>query len=630
MSSSRLPPSHDGASSKSYTSPLPGLVLLIVLLSILYRPSLNGDWFLDDFGNIHENPNVQADSLSWESLKPAVYGRDPSHQRIDRPLAYLTLAMNWAIGRTDPVGYHVVNILIHLVTTISICYLTRTTLSLPSIRDRYSGDIHSISLLGALFWSIHPIQVTAVTYVIQRMAAMAALFSLLSLLCFVHGKTTHGVKTKTAWYLVTLLLGIMAFWSKQNAVMLPVSMALFSWIFFPTADDRIHKTKSWLWLTAALVLVGGIAIYYVGPEIFQLGYKDRPFSMVERLLTQPRVIWFYLWLLVYPISSQFALLHDVSISTGFISPWTTALAWILLLILIAVGVHQRKYRPLLSFGILFYLVNHAVESTILPLELVFEHRNYLPSVFLCVAAAAGVQKVLDHFSGSRVVHNMAVACVVLIVIAAGHTTVMRNSLFTSRLALWSHNVDTYPELHRPRHNLGRVLFELGDADRAEMVMKDALSRKSGARRSQKLVTYYNLGLIQMSMDNLVAAKTAFHEVVRHATKHKVSWYLLAYIALEEGDIEVAKKYTDRAVSAGTQDADYKSIMGLMALDDKDIDAAMNFARSAMKIPDRGQMVFCLMGEIAAATSKTIQRDFFDGMCPFQKLYPPTTNSSGGF
>lgn len=598
-----------------WVAPAIGLVLLGVFLLIIYWPGFDGQWFLDDYGNIHENANVHAASFSWESLHPAVYGRFERHQRIDRPVAYLSLAANYAIGGTDPFGYHVVNFLIHLLTTVVLYLLARMTLEQTAISERYGKSAHAIALLSAMLWAIHPIQVTAVTYVIQRMAAMAALFSLTALLCFVRGSISERKSGKITWYALSLTCGLLAFGSKQNAVMLPVSMVIYAWVFLSPPSVGKTQLLRWLWPAAAIILIALIAGHYVGLDYLTSGYRDRPFTLTQRLLTEPRVIWFYVWLLVYPISSQFALLHDFPVSTGIAAPWTTGLCIALLVVVVAGAASQRKKHPLLSFGILFFLVNHVVEGSFLPIELVFEHRNYLPSVFLCVAAAAGILAVIDHFAESRFVQRMAIACVVLIVIAAGHTTYMRNTLFTSRVALWQQNVKTAPNLHRPRHNLGRALFDVGDTEDAKTELLAALDSKSGARLSQKLVTYYNLGLIYRSEGNLAAAEDAFRKVVFFATRHKGSWYQLAYIALERNRPEEVEELAKRAAAIGGKEYHYHVIMGLTELKRNNVSEARRHARLALKTPWQDQTLFCLLGDIATTTGMAYQATYFHRRCP---------------
>jgi hypothetical protein len=601
-----------------WVTPALGILLLWILLLVIYWPSGSGQWYLDDFGNIHQNPNVHARSLTWDALYPAVYGRSPVHRHLDRPVAYLTLAANYAVGGTDPFGYHVVNVLIHLLTTAVIYLLVRTTLAMPAMRPRYGASAHAVALLGALLWAIHPIQVTAVTYVIQRMASLAAMFSLASLLCFARGLQAPAFARKAAWVAAAVALGLLAFGSKQNAVMLPVSMALYVWVFRPGDPARPTNRRRWLFAAGAVILVGMVALYHVGPDALLRGYRDRPFTLFQRLITEPRVLWFYLWMLVYPINARFTLLHDFEVSTGVLNPWTTLPAMVLLLAAAGVAAGQRGRRPLLAFGVLFFLFNHAVEGSVLPLELVFEHRNYLPTVFLCVAAAAGILSVMDHFKNSRLVQTMTVSSTVLVIIAAGHTTYLRNDVFTDRVALWQQNVAAYPDLHRPRHNLARALFDTGAIRDGLVEMTAALHHRGGARRSQKLVTYYNLGLAYMALGDLDAAEKAFGQVVSLARGHKGSWIQLAHIALERHQPQAAASLAAQVGAIDGSGFHYHTLMGLAALSRNDVTAARHHARLAVARPWEDPSVFCLLRGIAAASGMSYQETYFGRLCPLTR------------
>ena len=127
----------------------------------------------------------------------------------------------------------------------------------------------------------------------------------------------------------------------------------------------------------------------------------RPFSPLERLLTQGRVLFLYVSLLLYPIPSRLMFLHDIDTSRSLFDPWTTLAAIIgIVLCLLFAALKAKKY-PLLSFAILFFILNHLVEGTLIPLELIYEHRNYIPSMFFFVPIAFGMVRCLDYFAYSR-------------------------------------------------------------------------------------------------------------------------------------------------------------------------------------------------------------------------------------
>ncbi len=596
--------------------PAVGLCLLTLLLLLLYWPGFEGQWFLDDFGNIHENPNVHAKALTCDELAPAIHGKDAGRKTIDRPLAYLSLAVNYALGGTDPLGYHIVNFLIHLLTAISIYLLARATLALPSMADRYGGQAHATALFGAVLWAIHPIQVTAVTYIVQRMAAMAALFTVVAILCFVLGRQSQGAARKAFWYGLTAFCGLLALSSKENAVMLPVSLVVYDRVFFYGGGAKRDRRSPWLWAVAAVAVIAIVAATQVKLDALVDGYRTRPFTIAQRLLTEPRIIWGYVVMLIHPISSRFTLLHDISLSTGLFSPWTTLPAIVSLAGAACFGISRRSRNPLFAFGVLFFLVNHVVEGSVLPLEPVFEHRNYLPGIFLFTAAASGVLHALERFGSSRFIQAMITVCTVVVLICAGHTTYARNSLFTDPVAFWRQNVAACPSLHRPRHNLARALFLAGDPAGALEQMKIALAAKEDVLEAQKLVTVYNIGLFYRAVGNPEAAEKAFRYVVSLASRHEDSWYQLALIALERKAPDAAEAIAYRLASFSKNEYFFHVIAGLACMQRNDVAAARDHARMAMRMKDRDQVIYCLLEKIAQASKRSHQAEYFGRLCSF--------------
>jgi len=136
---------------------------LFISLLIIYWPGFAGDWYLDDFSNIHENPNVHLKTLSVEAITKSFYGVDQTHSRFTRPLSYLSLALNYYLGSTDPFGYHVVNFAIHYGSSIFLFLLILNILKLPGLDPGYAKTSYSIALLATFLWATHPIQINAVT-----------------------------------------------------------------------------------------------------------------------------------------------------------------------------------------------------------------------------------------------------------------------------------------------------------------------------------------------------------------------------------------------------------------------------------------------------------------------------------
>ena len=556
---------------------------------------------------------MHAADLSVEALTPALYGRDVSQSRWQRPVSYLTLAVNHYFGKTDPVGYHAVNFLIHCLCALMVYAVAVGTLRMPRMAASCGDSAHRIALLGAALWIVHPVQVTAVTYVVQRMAALACLFTLIAIWSYARGRSASSGKSRAGWWTVCLLSGLMAIGSKQNAVMLPFSLIAYEWYFGRDISRRHLKTVS-LVLFLSVVFVTAAGMYYISSGYFAAGYAERPFSMAERLMTQPRVLVFYQWLLLYPISNAFSLLHDFDISVSLAQPWTTVPAMLLVAGMVTAAVFTRRRAPLLGYSVLFYYLNHLVEGSIIPLELVFEHRNYLPSTFLAVAAAAGIVKLLAYFQHSRAVRRMSAACVVLVLVAAGHTTYMRNVLFTDAVAFWRDNTKKYPDLHRPHHNLARALFVAGENDLALNELYLALHARAGAKIPQKLLTHYNLGLFFLEAGYLDRAEHHFGVIRRLSPDHSKTAYQMARIHLMREETDRAQAEVEAAFRKGTGGAAFHRISATVWLQRGMAANAMPHARAALHLAPNHPDTLYLLGEIALARGKWRSAAFFLNTC----------------
>jgi hypothetical protein len=327
-----------------------------------------------------------------------------------------------------------------------------------------------LPLLAAALWLLHPLQLTGVLYVVQRMTSMTAAFVLLGLLGFVHGRTRleSGHGSGFVWMLASLALaGGLGFLSKQNAVLLPFFAFLIELFFFDRAGLE-PRLRRWLRafyavtvLAPALIAVAGLVIAWD----FVLGtYGHRHFTPAERLMTEARILWFYLSLLAWPDVHRFALHHDdIVLSTGLLEPWTTlvgVVGWIA--VVAAALLHGVRRRSAWAFGVLWFLVGHSLESSFIGLELTFEHRNYLPSVGPVLAALyyalALAARVRISPPGAR---GLAVAVLGVVAFA----TLARASVWADRHVLFESSVRNHPDSSRAHGQYALLMaVQVGDPE----------------------------------------------------------------------------------------------------------------------------------------------------------------------
>jgi hypothetical protein len=342
------------------------IVSLVLLTVIIYGGTLNHSFHLDDGSNISSNKLIQISNLSIDELVKA--GFESFNRK--RPVANISFALNYYFHGLDVKGYHIVNIIIHLFAGIVLYYFVKITLSIRLARDKFD-ETWFIPFFTALIWLVHPLHTQSVTYIVQRMNSMASMFFIMAMLFYVKGRLTPERVKKVLFFIISFVAAILAFGSKQNTATLPLFILLYEWYFFQ--DLRIKISRKQFFLVAAL---GGtfafIFYYYLGSSPFERlffpGYGGRPFTMPQRLLTQPRVVLHYISLLLYPEPSRLNLDYDFPLSYTLFSPATTFFSILVIIGLLGMAIYTAKENRLYSFCILWFLGNLVIESSTIPLE----------------------------------------------------------------------------------------------------------------------------------------------------------------------------------------------------------------------------------------------------------------------
>jgi tetratricopeptide (TPR) repeat protein len=439
-----------------------------VLVIGIYWNGLQGPFVLDDYSNILRVPGMAVQELSAAALRDAVYTyRSPY---LDRPLARLSLALNhYLAGGFEVLHFKLTNVAIHLLSALVIWLLGARLLVRHAVRNHWpDGEFagrswwHWAAFLCAVLWAVHPLHVSTVLYIVQRMTSLSALFVLLGAYLFVVGRERIEAGRPGGWALIWggvaggAGLGALC---KENAVLLPFLVALIEWTFFdrerlaPGARRALRVFYAVAVLVPAAVALGALALKW---DAFAEGFRYRPYSMAERLLTQGRGLWFYLSLLAVPGLRRYGIHHDdFAVSHGLFDPWTTALAlaaWLVVIVLATVGLRRRS---LLGFAVFWYLIGHSIESSVLNLEMLFEHRNYLPSVGPVIAFVGLLLAALA--SALRRPRAAAIVGVVLVVTFSG-VTFARANTWESQYLMAYFGVRNHPQSPRYRRAYAAVLY----------------------------------------------------------------------------------------------------------------------------------------------------------------------------
>jgi tetratricopeptide (TPR) repeat protein len=549
------------------TSLFRAFFLLATLIFIIYSNTFDAAWHLDDFANITENPSIQIKSLDWDSLaKPIISGLKEG--RLDRPLARLSFSLNWFFGKDSPAGYHLVNVLIHLASAWLLYLAMASLFRSPGLRSTPSEDARFICLLGAVLWAVNPIQTQAVTYVVQRMASMAALFSILGVYAYAQGRLSGSIAQRRAWWGFCGLAFILGVATKENAFVLPLTLVVVEVVFF--LDLRSQQARRRFAIATvsvgfSLIAVGAI-LFMRGDPLSVLNYDGRFFSPWERLLTQSRVLVFYLSQIFYPAPTRLSIEHDIAISTSLLEPWVTLPSVITILLLIGCACLQWRRRPLISFAILFFFVNHLIESSIIGLELIFEHRNYLPSMFLFFPVTAGLRRGLNYYQQrSSIMKRVLPGFIALVAVGFGSGTFVRNQVWSSGRLLWEDAAAKAPMSSRPLHNLAWSYYErIGDHQSALRLYHEALKR-SKTNISQEAVILNNIASLHYSTGNYVRALDFWRHALESYPDYPAVLQRLTLACIHLDDFDAASGYADRLLARHPSHAATLNLKGIIAL-----------------------------------------------------------------
>ena len=463
-------------------------IFLLIAVFSCYYVGTSGGFVFDDEVNILQNPSLKIHALEWPDLGAAAFSGQAGP--LGRPIALVSFALNLYTTGEAPFYFKLVNLLIHIGNTLLVGMLA-TTLCAQYDRENIDQSLNGraawCGLLVAALWGLHPLNLTSVLYVVQRMTSLSTFFGLLSLViyCRWRDSTRSSSKVVPPWgmalrcFLILLLLVASVLTKESGLLFVPLLLLIeYSAFRFCIAG---HPLRIGQWRVQTLTSTGiaiscALVIALVLPRMLGQGaYANRDFTLVERALTESRVIWYYLRLLVLPRSSELSLYHDdFQVSTGLFEPATTALSLLALAAVTITAIGLRKRVPLLLFAWSWFLIAHSLESTVFPLELVHEHRNYFATIGIFVAAACVLATSRARWQR---LGYLLVGCYL----------VLLASVTVTRSLQWSNNVDlalleasNHPQSSRANYELGRtylILLQTTGEERfgplAEQALRDA-------------------------------------------------------------------------------------------------------------------------------------------------------------
>ena len=336
------------------------------------------------------------------------------------------------------------------------------------------------------------------------MNSLAAMFYVMTLFFYARGRLSKIPKSRWLWFSGCALAGIFSFGSKQTAATLPFFILLYEWYFF--------QDLSWPWLkrhilpvAGVMILLGVLALTYLGDhplEKILSGYDKRDFTPFQRVLTEFRVVIFYISLLIWPHPSRLNLDRDFSLSHSLIDPFTTLLCLAAIAGMLVSACCLAKKQRLVSFCIVWFLGNLVIESSVIGLEIAFDHRTYLPFMLVCLLAVVLLYpRLRPKWLGTGVL--------AAVVLTFSFWTYERNGAFRDQITIWGDCVAKSPNKARPHNNLGIFLKRKGRLDEARTLFEKALTLKP-----EYASAHINLGATLVRQNKLEKALDHFAQALR--------------------------------------------------------------------------------------------------------------------
>ena len=459
-------------------------VLLIVLLGLMsYSNTFNVPFVFDDEPNIINNPAVKDFVFFKDTAKLINIPMEEGVRAFfkSRYVGYLTFAVNYKLHGFAVFGYHVVNLLIHIMNALLVYWLIIFTLKTPFFIGDHdqSNKVQFHSLIGffaALFFVVHPIQTQAVTYVVQRFASLATLFYLISLVLYIKSRCSESPGARFTLYALSIVSAILAMKTKEISFTLPIAISIYEFSFF---QGKINKRLLYLLPFILTMLIIPLTLMDFGgmrtdarsiEEVTTMANK-LDISRGDYLITQARVMITYLRLLFVPVMQNID--YDYPIYHSFLA-FDVVLSLLILVMLIIVGGYlysrsrsvniENKLMRLISFGIFFFFLAISVESSLIPItDVIFEHRLYLPSIGFFIAIISSLFLVKEKLSRKTVIGGrIFIYALIMILVVFSGATYARNTVWQDESRLWEDAVKKSPNKARPHNNFGLAYDKKGD------------------------------------------------------------------------------------------------------------------------------------------------------------------------
>ncbi len=553
--------------------PLLVFTLISGLSFLIYFNSLHGSFHFDDATSIINNSSIHLKHLTLNELKKAT--------RSNRPVTDLSFAINYYFGDLDTLGYHSVNVAVHALTGFAVYLL---------LLEIFRHVSPVLPLFGSLLWISHPVQTQAVTYIVQRATSLSTLFFVLSLLFYIWGQSWTGKKHLYA-YAASIGCGLLAVGSKEIAATLPVVLLIYEYYFGCNFDVQLFKKRLVKALPVILCILSVLIIYIMiilssgegGLSgllgVFKHNYTTEYYPWWERLLTEFRVVVFYFSLLLFPLPSRLNIEHNFPLSTSLFTPVSTLFSLLTLMALIILAFRKAKVYPVLSFGIFWFFITTALESFIFRLDLVFEHRLYLPLIGFIIVICFFLDKIVrsTKLKYIRFAQQLVFGVCTVTLLLLSLWTIQRNSFWQDEITLWQDAIQKSPNSTRAINNLGLAYLSKGEYDQAAQKFQQAF-----VLAPQTFIFYDNLFIVYENQGKLDLALELVKDLIRTDPRNANAYYYLGKVMDRKGEYSKAKQALRLSIDLEPRQGRARAVLGNIHLKLGELEEAKQVYEALLK------------------------------------------------
>jgi tetratricopeptide (TPR) repeat protein len=561
---------HQGLSNIRRWGLLPYFLILTASIIIAYSNTFSVPFIYDD-RNIVENPSIRNLASLVQAFTPP-----PETGISGRPVINFTLALNYAISGMNPWSYHLLNLLIHLSSSLCLFGILRRTFQSNCLKEIFGEVITPMAFACALLWALHPLQTQAVTYTIQRCESLMGFCFLMTFYCAIRGWQSV---TPRLWHLAAILSFIIGVGTKEVIAVAPVLLFIYDNIFFQRNWRDAIKQSSFLYAGLAIGLVFlGLLVSRGGTAS---GARQINFSMFDYWITQPEVILHYLRLVFWPAG--------LSIDYGW--PITRLRdAWPYLVVMMALMIASSwalwKKSPL-GFGAAWFFATLAPTALIPLSDIAFDHRMYLPSIVIVAIAVIGVYRILDSLTekwiknqvlGKMILRRGLFFLFVVSALSLGITTYARNLDYRSEVSIWMDAVQKYPDNGRAHGNLGVALMAKNDCVGAMHHFAEAIRIQPDSANAHTA-----LGIALVDSGKIDEAIIHFRKLLIRWPNYSNAQRGLGDALLRKGLYEESIPLYKKALQIEPNNSEIYNNLGVALANQKKFPLAVHCFQSALKI-----------------------------------------------